>query len=247
MQKIRDAGWIAFLLLLAGICFLYWEKIEKKLPFRRTPELQHRLQLQCNRLAKVPWKDNRPICLFLGDSHIELGGWYELFHGRFAVINAGVSMARVKDVTSVIAQGSASAIDTVVVMCGINDLGYSENPEGVRQDFRRLLDQIAANIRPRRTIVLSVMPVLVSGPGDHGAIACNASVRELNLMLASMVWGKGMEYLDVTPLLWEGRGMKPEFTFDGLHLNDRGYQVIANAVGKSLEHPSGSAAVNANP
>lgn len=43
-------------------------------------------------------------------------------------------MARVVDVASVIAQGSASPIDTVVVMCGINDLGRREKPEKVILD-----------------------------------------------------------------------------------------------------------------
>ena len=238
MQRIRDAGWVAFLLLLLAVCFLYWERIVRRLPFEKTLDLQHRLQLENNRLAKTPWRDNRPLCLFLGDSQIELGKWYELFSGRHAVINAGVSMARIREVGSVVAHGAASKIDTVVLMCGINDLGHAEKSERVRRDYERLLDLIAEKINPRRTIVLSVMPILVLGAGDHRAIACNASVNDLNLWLAPMARAKGAEFVDLTPLVWQGRGMNPNFTSDGLHLNARGYDVIADAVARSLENPS---------
>lgn len=234
VKILHHAGWIAFFLLLGTVCFLYRERSMMRVPSSRSPDFKRRLASERERLTTFSWRDQRPLCLFLGDSQVELGNWYELFSGRHAVINAGVSMARVADVASVVAQGTASKIDTVVLMCGINDLGSSEKTDRVRQDFEGLLDLIAAKIRPRRTIVLSVMPVLVSGPGDRSAISCNESVNDLNLMLASMVRSKGAEFLDLTPLVWQGRGMNPELTSDGLHPNRKGYAVIGDAVGRAL-------------
>ena len=238
MKIFYHAGWIAFSLLLGAVCIVSREKIEKSLPFSRTLDLNHRIEFQCKRLATVPWEDKRPLCLFLGDSQIELGNWYKLFCGKYAVINAGVSMACVKDVASVIAQGSASKIDAVVLMCGINDLGRGEKPEKVLQDYQRLLDLIAREIRPRRTIVLSVMPVLVSGLSESKAAAVNSSVTNLNAMLASMVPSKGVEFVDLRSVVWLGRGMNPRLTSDGLHPNWDGYAVIADEVAQVLEAPS---------
>lgn len=247
MRGIRDAGWIAFSLLLVAICCLGWEKIERRIPFTISIDLKQRLDAKKELLSTTAWSDERPLCLFLGDSQIELGMWYELFKGRHAVINAGVSMARVEDVASVIAQGSASPIDTVVVMCGINDLGRREKPEKVIQDYRGLLDSIMAKICPRRVIVLSVMPVSVTASGHSQAIALNASVKELNAMLASMVVSSGAEYVDLTPAVCQGDGMNQRLTNDGLHPNNKGYKIISAVLGEVLEAASHLSSKSSNP
>jgi len=226
------------------VSFLWWEKIAKRLHFGRPTDLSGRISLQRHRLATLIWQDKRPLCLFLGDSQIELGNWYELFSGANALINAGVSMSRVRDVASLIDQGSASKIDTVVLMCGINDLGAGEKPVKVMRDYEQLLDLIAVKIRPRRTIVLSVMPVLISGVNEFRSISLNASVAELNGMLAPMVQSKGAEFLNLTPLVAQGKSINPKFTFDGLHPNSNGYAVIADALARVLRVSPGCSKSN---
>jgi len=234
VKKLRDLGWIAFFLLLMPVCLLCREKITLKLPFGRALDLDRRIDVQTKRLATVPWEDPRPLCLFLGDSQIESGNWYELFSGRHAVLNAGVSMARVTDVSTVVGCGSASQVDTVIVMCGINDLGAGEKPGRVMHDYERLLDLIAKKIRPNRTIVLSVMPVLLSGVDESRTMALNRSVNELNGMLAAMVKARGSEFLDLTTVVGWGGGLNRDLTSDGLHPNRLGYAVIAAAVAGQL-------------
>lgn len=176
-------------------------------------------------LSKQPWRDKRPLRVLVGDSHIEFGNWYQAFQGALAVRNCGMATARIDHVTGLVASIREPEIDTLLLHCGINNLGRGDSPTTCLEQYRHLLDH-ASSLGPRRIVVVAVMPVRQS-PLDSKSRDCNSRVREFNSLLAELCKSRGITLLDLKEIVADSNGgLKDEFTHDGLHLNPCGYAAI---------------------
>ncbi len=184
-------------------------------------------------LAKHSWRDSRPLHLFAGDSHIEYGNWYHAFQGELAVRNMGLSSARIEHVTELLASIHEIAPSTLLLHCGINNLGRGDSPDSCLAPYRKLLDQ-AKKLNPGRILVVAVMPVRQSLVDSKGR-EYNTRIREFNSLLAELCKSRGIFLIDFNESIAESNGgLKEEFTHDGLHLNSRGYAVIAPRILETL-------------
>ena len=189
-------------------------------------EWEQIIQAKKASLEQVRWQDSRPLILMLGDSQVEMGPWYELFRGRFAIRNAGLSQAKTADVACLARATAAIHPEMVVLMCGINDLGAGRSVDDALKDYFQLLGQIGADLSPNRIVALSVMPVASRRIAD-GSRDLNARVRELNARIHDQCLKLGVAFLDVTPAVAEDGALRDALTWDGLHLNPPGYQKLA--------------------
>src|SRR6516165_2527263 len=92
------SGW---LLAIALACFVLPRAIHRlylSFPSVQREDFQGALARKKQELG-MPWKDSRPLILMAGDSQIEMGDWYQVLGGSFAVRNCGLSRARISDVT----------------------------------------------------------------------------------------------------------------------------------------------------
>ncbi len=124
----------------------------------------------------------------------------------------------------------------VVILAGTNDIAGNTGPE--------TLDQIEGNLASMtelaranriRVVLASVMPVCdyitpqTARRPPEKIVALNAWIHaycELN----------GLVYLDYySALLDDHKMLKKELTFDGLHPNDAGYEVMAPLASKAIE------------
>ena len=95
------AGWFLAVLLACLILPRIWNRIFLKLPSIQR-EQWVRVMADKKRELALPWRDTRPLIVIAGDSQIELGDWYGLFGGAFAIRNGGLSRAKIEDVTSLV-------------------------------------------------------------------------------------------------------------------------------------------------
>ena len=109
-------------------------------------------------------------------------------------------------------------IDTVYIMLGINELGWVYNSIFI-QKYEELIDKIKA-IKPECEIILeSIIPVTKTR-SDKDNIYNNDKIVEYNKLIKQMANRKGIQYIDLVPILADQNGNLPEnATPDGIHLN----------------------------
>jgi lysophospholipase L1-like esterase len=227
------AGWILAAVLGVLILPRVYHRLILRVPAVRQDHWNQVVADRQAALAAAPWKDARPLNILAGDSHIELGNWYDLFEGACAVRNCGLSGATIRDVTRLVAAVPDRHPDTLVLMCGINDLGRKTPVDQCVADYEKLLAAAGA-LNPRRLIVASVMPVRQT-PVDLRARELNREVTAFNERLEKLCGTHRAVFLDVNPAVTNASGgLADDCTVDGLHLNGRGYLRIADLLRRRL-------------
>lgn len=120
--------------------------------------------------------------------------------------------------------------DKIFVMIGINDLLRGEDDETILENHRKIIKDILW-IHPNTEVV--VQSILPHGGEDatwEGREKLrdlpNERIERLNERLAAIADVEGATYLNLYPLFSDDAGyLKAEFTTDGLHLNEQGYEL----------------------
>lgn len=168
---------------------------------------------------------------FVGDSLV--AGWdvKSSFPTR-VVRNDGVSGAHLEDILTWNLDYRGK---DVVMLIGTNNLGYEFIDEQTRpqfiadfvEEYRHTIETLA----PRRVFVISILPR--SAENDDKNISLY--IRELNAALEQMVAALGYgTFVDVYDYFLYKGGMNMNYSLDGLHLNDLGYNILNVRLSKEL-------------
>lgn len=227
LLRVAVTGW-----LVAGLCILILGLLIGKRYISNLQFIQEKqwTQMVAERIASVSaeqWGDLRPLLIFAGDSHIEMGDWYNLFHGQISVRNYGLSRARVRDVIELVAAISDDQATGIVLLCGTNDLGSGEPIQQTIADYKALLSIAKIRCPSARVIVVSIPPVRAI-PGDLSAIELNKRIAHFNHDLKLLCASVNIPYLDILSTISRNRSsLDEDLTVDGLHWNRQGYQSVA--------------------
>jgi lysophospholipase L1-like esterase len=123
----------------------------------------------------------------------------------------------------------------VVILAGTNDIAGNTGPESLNDIEANLMSMAQlAKANDIRVVMASVMPVC-----DY--IKPQTERRPPDKILALDAWIKdyvaknGLVYLDYYSALVDDHGMfKKELTYDGLHPNDAGYEVMAPLASQAI-------------
>jgi hypothetical protein len=227
-------GWGLATVMFFLICPLLYQRMIVKLPPVQKSEWIQTLDTKKAELTRTLWKDARPLNILIGDSQIELGDWYGLFGGAYAVRNCGLSRAKIQDVTTLVKAVPERNPETVILMCGINNINYNDSVSSCITKFNTLLLTTRAVITPRRIIVLSVMPLRQSAL-DKNSSNTNKIVVVFNQELQNLCKLYNATFIDINQSITDARGgLSSEVTVDGLHLNKQGYQNIAPLIAAAI-------------
>jgi len=153
----------------------------------------------------------------LGDSITAAGPWSQAFPGR-SVLNAGIPGNTTVDLLGRLDALPGLGGATVVLMAGINDLLQGEAPAPVADRILRIRRELLAR-GASRVVVVATLPCEAARWGPR----CLAPVRELNRRLRGAV--PAADFLDLTPLLADGAGLRRSMGVDGLHLGPDAYSL----------------------
>ncbi len=161
--------------------------------------------------------DTTSIVLF-GDSHFEYFPAAELLQLP-NIKNRGLSGQTTQDLIARSAEVVRAKPRTVVLCIGINDINKGRSLDDLAQDVERLIDMLHNGSPSTRLLILSLPP--------SGLASTQAKVLEHNAWLRTACTQQGLEFLDITTPLMKDGLLDPDRTYDGLHLNAKGYRILA--------------------
>lgn len=181
-------------------------------------------------VEKVP--DNY---LFLGDS---ITDYYDLdkYYPDMPTVNSGVSgnttLDILKDMKERAYQYNPSK---VFLLIGTNDLDTKYSREDIIENIEKILSEIKEN-RPKAELYLeSIYPVNPDVRRSKAGNRNNDDIKQINKELKKYCKENKINYINLYDLLKdEDDNLKAEYTKDGLHLSDEGYQVVTEEIKKKL-------------
>lgn len=174
--------------------------------------------------------------IFLGDSITEL---YKLddYYQDFKVVNSGKSGYRTSDILS--------KLDTMVydynptkvfLLIGTNDfLNKDVTTYEIYKNITKIIEEIQKNRRYAKIYVESIYPTCHHDEEkvnlEETNKRPNKKIKEINQKLKEYCEKNDITYIDVySKLLDEDGELKLDYTVDGLHLSEDGYDVVSKTL-----------------
>ena len=166
--------------------------------------------------------------VMIGDSLTDGAEWKEMFPG-VAVVNRGID----GDTTAGVIRRMDSIVSTrarkAFVMIGINDFKDGRTVDAVFQDYRTIVSALEKS--GMRVFVQSTLPCNEPKAGWISCAEIQGKLRELNRRLYGLASAK-VTYIDINAGLAGPEGLRPDLTYDGVHLNGEGYRIWRDEISK---------------
>ena len=121
----------------------------------------------------------------------------------------------------------------VFLLIGINDIGRGRDNELIKDRIEKILLQIKLNCPYAKLYLISVYPINISdfdswySPDNK----INETVDDLNASLEKLSDDLNITYIDVAKYLKNDKNeLIAEYTVEGLHITDAGYEVITGVL-----------------
>jgi len=177
----------------------------------------------------LPVKD---LILFTGSSSIRFWSTLKEDMAPHNVLNRGFGGAHISHVNyhfnEIVKPYKPKAI---VFFCGTNDLSAFKTPEETFEDFSKFFSMVKNDLPGTNLIVIGVKPstaraYLIPEEQEFNSLISNLAEEE-DLLSYVSVWN---------PMLTdEGKANPDLFVEDGLHMNEKGYEIWAKLVKPELD------------
>lgn len=178
-----------------------------------------------------------PEVIFIGDSIIEFFKLENYFKTQKVVANRGISAYTSDTLLKYLdVHIFGNQLKTVFILIGTNDIGVSISKEKTITNMFQVIEKIKKNYPSITIVLLEILPVNTKvfdlssfGMRDNGTIAdLNRAYEELTNKFDHV------SLLKTHDAFLDNKGdLKVDFTKDGLHLSDKGYQVLAELINQT--------------
>lgn len=194
-----------------------------------------------NQEDKVDYK--RENIVFYGDS---ITDFYDLekYYPNLPVVNSGTSGFRTTDLLDLMKERIYIYNPTkVFIMIGTNDIAFSDfTNEEIVDNIEKICKLINKNRPNAKIYIESVYPVN-DDDSDNDVIdrsmvqgRKNSRIIELNDLIKAKCEENNIPYINMYDKLTDEDGdLKVEYTVDGLHMSEAGYEVITKEIMKYIE------------
>ncbi|MCG1036135.1 GDSL-type esterase/lipase family protein [Polaribacter sargassicola] len=184
-------------------------------------------QARKNIFENMPCQENSIV--FLGDSITEFCNWNELFNKQ-NIKNRGISGDVIKGVINRLDEIIASKPKKIFLMIGTNDLGNRRNKHQIISDYQKLIDTIITKTPKTALYVQSILPTKNSLNRDNNVIMA------INRELEKLAEKKNLIYINLFDVFKTANNqLDMSLSYDGLHLNGKGYLLWKEAIKKYIE------------
>ncbi len=186
-------------------------------------------------------KDKEIQIVFLGDSITDF--WmnrgrkkvWDEYYKKFDAADFGVSGEHTEHTLGHLKAGIVDGLSpkVVVIMIGTtNNIGHSseEKPEWAAADVKKIVEVVHEKLPETKVLLLGVFPRNGKTSRERQAVTA------INAIISKLDDGKKTRYLDLTPKFVDEEGNIPkEIMPDGLHPNEKGYQIWAESMQPLLD------------
>lgn len=174
--------------------------------------------------------------LFLGDSITDFYDLDEYYEG-LPVVNSGVSGNTTTDILNDMKNRVYNYNPSkVFLLIGTNDLIHNMSVEEIVSNIEKIISDIKIDNPQIEVYVEAIYPV---NDGIDKTVVDernNEDIMEINNSLKEYCDANNCTYIDMYDKLLDDEGnFSEEYTDDGLHPNDRGYEVITEELKKYLD------------
>jgi hypothetical protein len=159
---------------------------------------------------------------FIGDSITNEGEWSDFFP-TLKVVNRGIGGDKTSDILARMDSILSTKPNKAFIMIGINDIHRNISISKVLENYEAIID----------LLIDADIEVVVQSTIQCELIICGSehvqSVNLLNDSLALLSTSKRIKFLNLGELSSIG-GLSSEYTYDGVHLNLRGYVVWVDKI-----------------
>jgi lysophospholipase L1-like esterase len=154
--------------------------------------------------------------VMFGDSITKSGKWSVLLPG-YSIGNRGISGDDTSGMLVRVADIEKTGAKTVFIMAGTNDISRNVSPDVVAKNIITIVNKLKGD-----GIDVVIQSTILSGKQKSNK---NKSISAINNLLKNHSMKSGTIFLDLNSKLSENGILKSEYTYDGTHLTDKGYEV----------------------
>ncbi len=168
--------------------------------------------------------------IFIGDSITDLYKLDAHYSSLpLAAYNRGISGDNTSGVLKRL-ETSVFALEpsNVVLMIGTNDMGTGQSDGQILEKYEKIVKEITERLPEARLFCMSVIPQNYTRPyvSKEELDILNAQILRINSEIEAVSEKHGAEYIDLHSHLTDESGLlKEEYTEDGLHLDNEGFEV----------------------
>ncbi len=169
--------------------------------------------------------------LFAGSSSIRMWMSHDAFPD-LPIINRGFGGAHISDVNFFINDVVMKYSPKIIVFyCGDNDIAGKKPPEQVVNDYKTLVETVHKQFPKTKFVYVPIKPSIKRWDMWPTMETTNNMIKEYSET------SKTLFYVDIaTPMFGkDGKPMQDLFLDDGLHLNEKGYELWNSIVGPLLK------------
>ena len=174
--------------------------------------------------------------VMLGNSLTEGGGDWGKRLGKENVINRGISGDEVMGVYDRLHQILPGKPAKLFLLIGVNDVSHDLSTDSIVYRIDQTLARIQKESPDTKVYLQSLLPINESFNRYKRLTNKTYQIPEINPRLEALAKEKKITFIDLFPLFVE-KGtnvLRKELTNDGLHLNDKGYEIWVNAIKKKM-------------
>lgn len=173
--------------------------------------------------------------VFLGNSLTQGGKWSSWFPAQRPV-NRGISGDNTEGVLARLDEITISKPAKIFLMIGINDISQNYNNDYLCKNFEKIVQRIRTESPGTTVYIQSLLPVNNSFGRYIRLVNKEKQIKSLNQSLKKFCSKENIQYVNLYPLFVQKKHtLNPAYTSDGLHLNEAGYEVWANAIRSYIE------------
>jgi len=164
--------------------------------------------------------------LFIGSSSIRYWKSLKEDMSPFQVINRGFGGAHIAHVNrhfdKIVKPYKPRGI---IFFCGSNDINALKDPTDVFIEFVTFFNEVKSSFKDTKIFVIGIKPSIARHHQRKKQNIWNMAVKEMSKI------EKNLYFIDVLPsMLIDGQPNPKLFVQDGLHMNEKGYEIWTNLV-----------------
>ena len=191
---------------------------------RKSAQLVYNASTKRIELSRYYVEQQRDIVMF-GDSHISYGDWAYLLH-NCSVANKGVGGITASDLRSKIDEVLGCRPISCFIEIGTNDISYNRAYNDYIKDVSNIISTLHDhNIK---VILLSIPYQCINDIALRNNR--NSTIHLFNSGLSDLSHRSKVQFVDINRFFPSDDTLHCEYSSDGMHFNQNGYQVIADHI-----------------